>query len=196
MDHPVFLVHWSAPASPPTLGHATRVPQPGGHHPLGPDAHGPLKAAGVALPPLLSELTWTMRRRPEESLMKTVADRNHGRRWDQPPAPRTTGGVERAVFELLRLAIGSGSRNVSSGDRWHPRRSVDMLFQLGGERVVVEYDAAYFHPSHGDDFDRSRQAFEVLGAYVIRIRERPLETRRRVRRPSGSTWPTSPSLMG
>lgn len=109
--------------------------------------------------------------------MKTVADRNHGRRWDQPPAPRTTGGVERAVFELLRLAIGSGSRNVSSGDRWHPRRSVDMLFQLGGERVVVEYDAAYFHPSHGDDFDRSRQAFEVLGAYVIRIRERPLETR-------------------
>lgn len=111
--------------------------------------------------------------------MRTVADRSRRRRWDQPPpVPRTTGGVERAVFELLRLALGSGSRNVQSGNRWHPRRSVDMLFQLGGDRrVVIEYDAAYFHPCHGDDLDRSRQAFEVLSAYVIRIRESPLETR-------------------
>lgn len=110
--------------------------------------------------------------------MRTVADRNRRRRWDQPPPPSTTGGVERAVFELLRLAIGTGSRNVPIGDRWHPRRSVDMLFKMGSARVVVEYDAAYFHPSHGDDFDRSRQALDVLGvSQVIRIRESPLETR-------------------
>ncbi len=109
--------------------------------------------------------------------MATVADRNRKRRWDQPPVPSTTGGVERAVFELLRLALGSGSRNVPIGTRWHPRRSVDMVFKFGPSRVVVEYDAAYFHPSYGDDFDRSRQAFDVLDAYVIRIRESPLETR-------------------
>lgn len=92
------------------------------------------------------------------------------------PAPQPTGGMERAIFELLRLVFGCGRRQVPIPGGSHPRRSVDMVFDLPAfGPLVIEYDGAYFHPFVDEDIDRTFQALSVLRARrVLRIREAPL----------------------
>ncbi|HML50519.1 MAG TPA: hypothetical protein PKD84_03790 [Propionicimonas sp.] len=58
-----------------------------------------------------------------------------------------------------------------------PGRIADMVFDLPGGRVAVEYDAFYFHPDPDDDAAKTSDILASGQAdLVVRIRETPLPT--------------------
>lgn len=120
-----------------------------------------------------------------------ICTNNPEHRWQAPIASRIGGAgcpecrvsgkseIERQYFEAAKtrwLNVHSGqhiNRDSSTGRSWW---EADILIEVGGQKLIVEYDGSYWHrDKHMTDLQKTND-FLKLGFFVCRIREFPLES--------------------